>query len=265
MWDLEHPPRNSELAGRYDIDWMLPAECADRLAAGKADIGLVPIAALAVNPGLRILPGCTIASKHRVRSLLLIRPASKPLSALRTVAADTASRTTIAYTRILFQKWGNPSARFIPMAANLDLMLEKADAAIVIGDPALFALEERANRFERDGDDFVYHDLAYEWHMLTGLPFVSAVWCASHSGPLDTVTEDLVRSRDHGMANIDRLVAEWSRKLPLPEHTIKSYLTSNIHYTLDYECLEGMAGFFQMAAEAGVLPEYDFSPSIAMV
>ena len=71
---------NLQLALRYRIDRMLPAECADRLATGAAEIGLVPIAALATNPGLRILPGCVIASKGRVRSLLLVRRASQSLS-----------------------------------------------------------------------------------------------------------------------------------------------------------------------------------------
>ena len=183
MWDFEHPPLDAPLALRYQIDRMTPSECAARLAAGTADIGLIPIAALATTPGLRILPGCTIASKGRVRSLLLVRRASQPLAALRSVAADTASRTTIAYARILFHKWGNPAVPFLPMAADLDAMLDKADAAILIGDPALLALEERANRFERTGEELVYHDLAQEWHTLTGLPFVSAVWGAAHRQP----------------------------------------------------------------------------------
>lgn len=262
MWDLEHPPLNSELAGRYQIDWMLPSECADRLANGSADIGLVPIAALATTPNLQIIPGCTIASKQRVRSLLLIRRASQPLTALRTIAADTASRTTVAYSRVLFKLWGNAEARFLPMAADLDTMLTRADAAIVIGDPALLALEEQANRLERSGEELVYHDLAQEWHNLTHLPFVSAVWCATVAdhAALDRIAGDLIQSRDHGLANIDALVKEWSAKLPLPSHTIHSYLTSNIHYVLDEECLEGMRGFFRMAAETGVLPAYDFSP-----
>ena len=69
------------------------------------------------------------------------------------------------------------------MAADLDSMLDKAEAAIVIGDPALFALEERSNRFERTGEELVYHDLAHEWHSLTGLPFVSAVWGAAQRQP----------------------------------------------------------------------------------
>jgi chorismate dehydratase len=265
MWDFEHPPLNAELAQHYEIKWMLPSQCADELADGSADIGLVPIAALATTPGLRILPGCTIASKGKVRSLLLVRRANQPLQKLRGVAADTASRTTIAYARILFHKWGHAEVPFIPMPADLDSMLDHADAAILIGDPALMALEERANRFERTGEELVYHDLAEEWKTMTGLPFVSAVWgIASNAttwGGLseENIDKDFTRSRNHGLENIDALVEHWSRQLPLSDGTIRSYLTTNIHYALDEECIEGMRGFFRMAAETGVLPEYDFT------
>lgn len=258
MWDFEHPPLCDELAKRYRIDRMTPAECASKLATGQADIGLIPIAALATSPEVRILPGCTIASKGRVRSLLLVHRASQLLTDLQSVAADTASRTTVAYARILFHKWGNAGIQFLPMAADLDLMLERADAAILIGDPALLALEERFNRMERTGEELMYRDLAAEWNVLTGLPFVSAVWGAAHGSLLDErVAEDFIRSRDHGLANIDALVAEWSERFPIPEETIRAYLTTNIHYVLDEECVEGMRGFFRMAAECGVLPPYD--------
>jgi chorismate dehydratase len=188
------------------------------------------------------------------------------------VAADTASRTTLAYARILFHKWGNPAVRFLPAAANLDLMLQLADAAILIGDPALMALEERANRFERTGEELVYHDLAQEWRALTGLAFVSAVWgiaprnSAGASGLVrrggetwDSIAQDFIQSRNHGLENIEALVAEWSARLPIPEATIRTYLTTNIHYVLDEECLEGMRGFFRMAAELGILPGYFLS------
>ena len=258
MWDFEHPPLNTVLSARYQVDWMLPAECAERLAAGTAQIGLVPIAALATDPELRILPGCTIASKGNVRSLLLVRRAHQALQDLRSVAADTASRTTVTYARILFHKWGNPHVPFVPMAADLDAMLEHADAAIIIGDPALLALEERMNREERTGEKLVYHDLAAEWRVLTGLPFVSAVWGATVSNAeLDRVAEDLIGSRDHGLAHIDSLVDEWTNRIPVPSDTIRAYLTTNIHYTLDDECIEGIRGFFRMAAEAGVLQRYE--------
>ncbi len=259
MWDFQHPPLDAALARRYQIDWMLPSECARRLAAGTADLGLIPIAALASSQELGILPGCTIASKGSVRSLLLVRRAAQPIAAIRSVAADTASRTTVAHSRILFYKWGNGGVPFIPMAADLDVMLDRADAAIVIGDPALLALEERANRLVRTGEELVYHDLAEEWRAVTGLPFVSAVWGATRGGLLDErVAEDCIRSRDHGMQNIEAIVAEWAPRLAVPENTIRAYLTTNIHYVLDGECLEAMRVFFRLAAETGVLPEYHF-------
>ena len=266
MWDFEHPPIAAELANHYEIRWMLPSQCADELASGAADIGLVPIASLATIPGLRILPGCTIASKQRVRSLLLVRRAAQGIDQLSSVAADVASRTTLAYSRVLFQKWGNAHVPFVAMAADLDAMLDRADAAIIIGDPALMTLEERANRFERTGEELVYHDLAEEWRNLTGLPFVSAVWgTTERGGPLDErISADFVRSRDHGLENIETLVQHWSRQLPLSETTIRSYLTTNIHYVLDEECVEGMRGFFRMAAENGVLPPYKLpAPELA--
>jgi chorismate dehydratase len=273
MWDFEHPPLDAALSQRYRVDRMSPAECAVRLETGQADLGLVPIAALATSPGLRILPGCTIASKDRVRSLLLVRRANRPLQHLHSVAADTASRTTLAYARILFHKWGNPKATFLPFAAHLDRMLARADAAILIGDPALLALEARHARFVRTGEELVYHDLAHEWRALTGLPFVSAVWGTAHATARDSksagsvdesIAEDLIRSRDHGLANVDELAAEWAHRFPLPQNAIRSYFTENIHYVLDEECLEGMRGFFRMAAEFGVLPEFEFSADLLL-
>jgi chorismate dehydratase len=89
---------------------------------------------------------------------------------------------------------------------------------------------------------------------------VSAVWAAgiACSSRLDeSVAQDLIRSRDHGLANMDALVAEWAKRIAIPEETIRAYLTTNIHYVLDDECVEGMRGFFRMAAECGVLPPYD--------
>jgi chorismate dehydratase len=187
-------------------------------------------------------------------------------AAERSVAADTASRATLAYARILFNKWGNAEVPFVPMAADLDAMLERADAAIVIGDPALLALEERANRFERTGEELVYHDLAEEWHTLTGLPFVSAVWGVARGSFLDErIAGDFIQSRIHGLQNIEALAAEWSRRLPISEATIRTYLRTNIHYVLDEGCLEAMRVFFRMAAECGVLPEYRFSLEEAAV
>jgi chorismate dehydratase len=280
MWNFEHQPQASELATRYCIDWMMPAQCAERLALpaedpNAADIGLVPIAALATNPSLRIIPGfadspgCAIASKGRVRSILLVRRDSRPLSAIRTVAADTSSRASLAYTQILFRKWWNPSdtpTTFIPHYPDLDPMLDSADAALLIGDPALYALEERQNREERTGEHLIYHDLAEEWINLTGVPWVSAVWAiresaiassSGHEAGLATIAADLAASRDNGLKNIEALVVEWSSQLPIPANTIRTYLTTNIFYQLDEQCLTGLNFFYRLAAETNVLPKFN--------
>jgi chorismate dehydratase len=268
MWDFEHEPQKSALASRYHLEWMMPSQCADRLVLpaddpAAADLGLIPIATLATNPTLRVVPGCAIASKRHIRSLILVRRASQPIHSIRTVAADTSSRATLAYTQILFHLWKNPTASFLPHAPDLDRMLDSADAAILIGDPALYALQERQDREERSGEELIYHDLAAEWIALTGVPWVSAIWAirssalATHS--LDIIASDLNASKDHGLANIGPLVAEWSRKLPLPLETIREYLSSNIYYHLDAECLSGMQTFFRLASEYNILPPYTIS------
>lgn len=251
----------------------MPSECAARLALPQeapqaADLGLVPIAALATNPELRLVPGCAIAATRRVRSLLLIRREQQPLSAIRTVAADTSSRATLAYTQILFREWWQPGSsfgdgpEFRPHGPDVDAMLDSADAALVIGDPALFALEERLNREERTGETLIYHDLAEEWIALAGVPWVSAVWAIRQSAldastrSLDEIAADTCASRDRGLAHVEALVAEWSARLPLAAGTIRTYLTENIHYTLDAACMEGMRMFYRLATKHGILPAY---------
>lgn len=272
MWDFDHEPHKSALASRYHLELMLPSACADRLALpidapGGADIGLIPIAALATTPGLRIIPGCTIASRRKVRSILLVRRANQPLSEIRTVAADTSSRSSLAYTRILFRKWWNPGVIFLPNPPDLDRMLEQADAAILIGDPALFALEERQNREERTGEALVYHDVAEEWIVHTGSAWVAAVWAIREESirrsgrTIEEIASDFTASRDRGLANIDALVHEWSTRLPLSVKTIRTYLTENIHYYLDENCQQGIQHFFDLASETGVLPAY--APSLS--
>ena len=281
MWDFEHAPLKSELALRYHLEWMMPAQCAERLALpfddpAAADIGLVPVAALATTPGLLLIPGCTIAAKRKVRSILLVRRATQSLAEIRTVAADTSSRASLAYTQILFRKWWHKdhkhpagtapaSPSFIQHFPDLDPMLDSADAALLIGDPALFALEERQNREERTGEELVYLDLAEEWIALTGAPWISAVWAIREASikaagvPLASIAHDFLASKNHGKLNIESLVTEWSAKLPLPANTIRTYLTSNIVYDLDEDCMRGLDLFYKLAAETLVLPRYNLS------
>ena len=264
MWDFDHPPHAVPLAGRYDIESMMPAQCAERLANGTADLGLVPITAFAHSRDLRIVPGCAIASKGAIRSLLLVFRADKARSRtglyrVRSIAADTSSRATLAYVQIMARHFWKLSADFVQHPPDLDAMLAACDAALLIGDPALLALEDRAGRLERTGEELCYMDLGAEWHKLTGLAWISAVWGvreeALHSAAQrDELLHDLIGSRDAGLAHIDDLADEWAMHIALPRDTIRAYLSQNIHYVLDEECLEGLRRFYELAAACNVLP-----------
>lgn len=253
MWDFEHAPRNTDLAGRYELHATRPSACAADLLAGRADLGLIPVAAL--TPELAVVPGCTIASLDKVRSIQLIVKAPHGLATVRTVAADTASLSSVAYTRVLFRKFVGTDPEFIPAEADAVSMLAKADAALLIGDPALLALEAR-ERIEALAGPCVWLDIAEEWTTRTGLPWVAAVWAVRRDAMADMagLARDLQGSRDAGLVHVERIVEEWTPRIALPAATIRHYLTRNIHYVLDPPCIEAIGVFRRYAAEVGALP-----------
>ena len=257
MWDFEHPPHAAELARRYTLHYTQPSLCADELLAARADLGLIPIASL--TPDLAIVPGCTIASLDEVRSIQLIVKSPHTLDTVKTIAADTASRSSLAYAEILFRKFLRTHPTFLPAPADPIAMLQQADAAILIGDPALLALESHDAIEEKIGP-CQWFDLAREWHTRTNLPWVAAVWAVrpeSLGTPGVTaaqLTEDLEASRNHGLLNIETLVEQWTPRIAIPPATIRHYLSHNIHYVLNTDCVRAIELFRQYAAEAGILP-----------
>lgn len=260
MWDFEHFPARERLAKRYAIHLAMPSQCAAELADGTADIGLVPVAAYATTPGLEVIPGCAVASLDCVRSILLVVKHPDGIGAVRRVAADTASRSSNAYAQILFRKFYSVNPDFIACPPSLDSMLQDCDAAVLIGDPALLALEDKDARTARTGEHLEYFDLAHLWKQHTGLPWVSAFWAVRPKAILDSglrsrdVVDDFLRSRDHGMKHVEDLVREWAPRISVPPDTIRTYLSHNIHYVLDDSCLAGLELFFRYAEECGVLP-----------
>src|SRR5882762_3854713 len=236
MWDFEH----GEAGRDFDIAYTLPSACARALEAGEADIGIIPSAAYAVIPGLQVLPGVAIASRRAVRSILLV--SKVPVEKIQTVALDTSSMTSVALTKILFEKWLGGGRTFIPMAPDIDAMLAAHDAGLVIGDPAL----------KIDRSRYLTLDLAEEWIRHTGKPFVFAFWAVRQQAlqedalqeapPSQDLAAIFQQSRDHGLdpASRDQISREWAPRLGLTESDVRSYLTENIYYYLDAPCLEGL-------------------------
>ena len=245
MWDFEHGNAGSE----FEISYTLPSGCAQALEAGTADIGIIPAAAYTQIPGLLVLPDVAIASRRPVRSILLV--SRMPVEKIRTVALDTSSMTSVALTKILFEKWLGGGRTFASMEPDIEKMLAEHDAGLLIGDPAL----------QIDRSRYVTLDLAEEWIRHTGKPFVFAFW-AIRQGALQQTppAQDLAtifqQSRDHGLApaSLDHIAREWAPRLGTSEADVRSYLTENIYYQLDEPCLEGLQLFYRYAAEIGALP-----------
>ncbi len=246
MWDFEH----GDAAQHFEISYTIPSACAEALAANEADIGIIPAITYAEIPGLVILPNIAIAAKDHVRSILLI--SHKPLEEIRTVGADTSSRTSVALAQVLFAKFLGGPRQFTPHAPNLEAMLATHHAALLIGDPALVVASHRSS--------YYLYDLAHEWRVRTGKPFVFAFWAVR----LDALSRlpkgvNLARvfqqSRDHGTQpeSIATLAKEWSPRLGLTEDEVTNYLTQNIHYCLDRENHSGLQLFLRYAQEIGLI------------
>jgi chorismate dehydratase len=206
---------------------------------------------------LRIVPGCTIASLRRVRSIQLIVKQPLTLEEVKSIAADTASRSSVAYAGVLFGHFLKTQPIFISSAANVSAMLSIADAALVIGDPALLALEQRA-AIEAHIGPCTWYDLAEQWTARTQLPWVAAVWAVRPETVPSVearaqLIADLNHSREAGVTHIEELVEEWTPRIAIPPATIRTYLTENIHYALDPACLQAIRTFRDLAAELNLL------------
>jgi chorismate dehydratase len=245
MWDFEH----GEAGRDFEISYTLPSACARQLEAGSADIGIIPAAAYTIIRGLVVLPGVAIASRRAVRSILLV--SKVPIQKIRTVALDTSSMTSVALTKVLFAKWLGGGRIFSSAEPNLERMLAAHDAGLLIGDPAL----------QVDRSRYFTLDLAEEWIHYTGKPFVFAFWAVRESAlreadPSLDLASIFSQSRDHGLEpkNLSHIAREWAPRLQLTESSVHSYLTENIDYSLDPDCLEGLQLFYRYAAEFGALP-----------
>jgi predicted solute-binding protein len=222
--------------GVFDLQFELPATCADRVAAGDADIGIVPSFEL-LRQDLEIVRGAGIGCRGPVRSILLV--ASRPAAEIESLAADTSSRTSVQLARVVLEERYGATPEFIPMAPSLETMLRAADAALIIGDPAL--------RIDPSRHRYVY-DLGAEWVELAGLPMVFAVWAGRRGVVTPDVAEAFRASCRFGRAHLDEIVEAESVNRGFASELVREYLTRHIAHELDARDYQGMETFLRKAA-----------------
>ncbi len=223
--------------GLFDLSFAIPSECADHLADGRADIGIVPVAEL-LKQRLDILEGCGIACHGPVRSILLV--SKVPFSQIKTFAADSSSRTSVMLSRVILAKNYGAEPEVIPHAPDLETMLDRYDAALVIGDPALVIDPEKLR--------YRWLDLGGEWMKMTGLPFVFAVWAARPDSPTHDAAPFL-NSLRYGQAHIDEIVRLYHEKIGISAELARAYLTKHIVFDLGERERAGLSLFLKYADE----------------
>jgi len=260
---------NGPLRGKYDLSFTVPSQCAEQLRTGEADIAIIPAIEYQRIDDLVILPDMAIASKQQVRSLLIV--AKKPIEQVTRFALDASSRSTQTLTRILCAEKWKIAPQCFEAPPDLSTMLQQADAALLIGDPALriaVGMEKdnwpgaegqtvcRAANIGIAGSELLYvYDVVGEWRSLTGLPAVLALWAARRDVATPEVAADFLASRDFGLSRIPEICFDAARELKLPQPALESYLRQNIDFSLDEENRRGLELYFAQAAKLGLIPQ----------
>src|SRR5271155_1468277 len=266
VWGFTDGP----LAGKYELSFTMPSQCAEALRRGDADIAIIPSIEYQRIENLVVLPDMAIGAKGEVRSILVV--AKKPIEMAKRIALDMSSRSSAALVKLLAKEYWKISPEYVEASPDPSEMLKRADAALVIGDPALRvalkmdALSGKVPSNEQccqgDPDElpvpgfetvFVY-DVAYQWEEMTGKPCVLAFWAGRREAITPEVLADFQASKRYGMERLREIAEAASIKLDLPPRALERYLTDNINFDLDEENLAGLRLYFERAAAAGLIP-----------
>lgn len=229
--------RTDLFALRFDA----PAKCAALLHEGSIDVGMIPSIEFLRGASYRIVPGMAITSDGPVASVALF--STKPIEQVRSIAADTSSRTSAGLLHVLCAERFGIDPVFHPMAPDPAAMFSACDAALIIGDPALF--------LDHEARGLLKVDLGVEWTALTGLPFVWAFWAGRPGVVPPAAVAALREARDHGVAASDELAAAYCG----PDRAARgqAYLRENIQYELGEREEAGLRKYYELAARHEVV------------
>jgi chorismate dehydratase len=235
VWGLLH----GDQRGAFDLTFRVPSECASAVASGEADIGIIPAIELNRHDYGRVR-GLGIACRGPVCSILLV--SSKPFGEIETLAGDSSSRTSVALARVILARRYGAQPRVIARPPDLVRMLEDADAALIIGDPALH-LDPAAL-----GEHVL--DLGAEWTALTGLPMVFALWAGRKEAITPEVEAIFQASYQFGRHHLDDIIRVEAAQRGIRPELARDYLTRHIICELGSAEYQGLELFLEYARTA---------------
>ena len=232
----------------FSLQYGAPARCAALLHDGSVDLALLPVIEYLRRPDYRVVPDVAVASSGPVASVALFT--TRPATAIRSIAIDSNSRTAVALLRVLCAQWFDVEPKFVTMHPDLQAMLKRCDAALLIGDVALFTEHETVADLDKI-------DLGEEWTAMTGLPFVWAFWAGRGDAVEPRHVQALRAARDAGAAAIDEVVAGQRLADEEQAEAAREYLRNNVQFALTEDGRAGVKRFFAAAADVGIVPRAD--------
>jgi chorismate dehydratase len=161
------------------------------------------------------------------------------LKKVESVALDESSRTSVTLVKIIFREFLGFEPKWETSAPDLKSMLAHADAALIIGDPAM----------KIRGEEFRVYDLATLWHEFTRYGFVFAMWMVRKDAVGKVSSIDFATARDEGLAHLGQVAKTYAKQVGLSENEIRKYLTENIVFRVDEEMQKGLTLYFELAAK----------------
>jgi chorismate dehydratase len=231
------------LQNRNDHDVILdtPSACFRKLISKEVDVALIPAWGTQIRPDVRAIPNLGIAANNQTESVFVY--SNKPLNKIQTVAVDPASLTSVNLLKIILHVQYQNQPQFVTSdSSEVEDRLKSCDAALVIGDAAITTTLQGYNRW----------DLAAEWHAMTQLPFIFAVW-----GSLRKLTsseqEIFQQSFLEAKMSLERVVDQACRMLPVDREFVKRYYNLDLHYQLTPNDYQGFSRYLALAADLKIL------------
>jgi chorismate dehydratase len=241
---LNTKPLIHGLADHADVVLDVPSRLHALLHAGEVDVALIPVADV---PGILALGGTMLPEAGGIAcdgETLTVRIFSRlPLSRIRTLECDTDSHTSVALARYLLAARHDNRPDFVPLSGTASPSPETA--RLLIGDKVITSPPDSAQLPLR-------HDLGTEWKLLTGLPFVFAVWTARPGFDAASISSILATCRDRGVAEVETILQTHAPRLGWPTDLARAYLTRHLHYHLTPRDLSAIRLFWTQAL--GVQP-----------
>ncbi|GAA2897778.1 chorismate dehydratase [Actinoplanes cyaneus] len=237
-----------------DLHKDTPDRLSAALVAGDLDIGPITLVEYLKHADqLVLLPDLAVGSDGPVLSVNLVT--TRPLDELdkRPVALGSTSRTGVLLAQMLLSERYGVEPTYFRCPPDLSLMLREADAAALIGDPALRAL------YEAPALGLQVIDLADAWREWTGLPMVFAVWAvrkdfaAAHPGQVKDVHEAFQRSKELCLGELDAVAEAAARWEPFDAATLANYFRA-LDFSLGERQQLGVREFARRAAARGEVP-----------